>query len=384
MFLSRILVLFYALSISGYCFSQDWYEIEVIIFEHSAQTQAQQSVEIWPSELDLNWPTPLLELEPAVEREEQPAVKPPFEELVFDERRMNNESYALRVRDPYELLWHKAWRAPLLPEDQAPWILVQASEQIGDHYRLEGAIRIHLSRYLHLHSDLWLTEVSGEPIIEVIAADEDSTGLDVEIDLSEFANIELESEFDWSQLPEPSSVRWGCNHVRELWPEDKRLLPADYYDDPAPADWYYPFSCRIPSENPDLELPLSVSLPTSDRFIEDELELHYPELMEAEMAQTEAAVSELTDLKKLADGLKIPAPGRSLPIQPEELFSPEPKISYQVDEIVHIKGQRRMRSGEFHYIDHPKIGILALINPVEKPELELEPELETTETVTQE
>jgi len=37
-----------------------------------------------------------------------------------------------------------------------------------------------------------------------------------------------------------------------------------------------------------------------------------------------------------------------------------------------------MRSGEFHYIDHPKIGILALIHPVEKPELVLEQTAEET------
>lgn len=39
--------------------------------------------------------------------------------------------------------------------------------------------------------------------------------------------------------------------------------------------------------------------------------------------------------------------------------------------IYSMKDHRRMRSKELHYIDHPLIGILIQINPVEKPEEEL-------------
>jgi hypothetical protein len=61
----------------------------------------------------------------------------------------------------------------------------------------------------------------------------------------------------------------------------------------------------------------------------------------------------------------------------EQITSPtlpaqQAKVRYQVEEIVQIQSQRRMRSTEFHYIDHPKVGILAVIYPVEKPDLETE------------
>jgi len=401
--------------------AQDWFEIEVIIFEHkNVQDNPlydSEDAEHWPRDLDLTWPFPLLELESAVKRIEPVEILPPFEELVFDQRRMNNDSYALRVREPYELLWHKAWRAPLLPEGQAPWILVQASDELGNHHRLEGAIRIHLSRYLHLSTNLWLTEVSGEPVIEGVNTEDaltdntrdsannlpvDSINEALEPTLnSVLEEVEVRSEFDWSQLPELDSVRWGCNYVRELWPEDNRLLPADYYDNPAPADWYYPFGCRTPSEHIERDIPYFVNIPTSDRYPEAELELYYPELFikqtpletdlpllgnndfEGEESASSTAFSidhSALDTRALLDNIEVAFFNEdgSYEGAEAELIPPAPKVHYLVKEIIHIKGKRRMRSGEFHYIDHPKIGILALIHPVEKPELVLEQTAEET------
>ena len=33
-----------------------------------------------------------------------------------------------------------------------------------------------------------------------------------------------------------------------------------------------------------------------------------------------------------------------------------------------LREQRRMRSGELHYLDHPKFGILARVDPIQPPE----------------
>jgi hypothetical protein len=374
--------------------AQDWYQIEVIIFEHSEEVQAEQTPENWPNVLDLNWPSPLIDLEPALERDESPAIKPPFEELTFDERNLNNDSYAIRVRDAYNLLWHKAWTAPLQPEAQAPWIRVQAGEQIGDHYQLEGALRIHLSRYLHMHTNLWLTEVSGEPIIEQPAsAVENMDAGEDSFDLYQMAaDVNADSRFDWSQLPAVYNVPWGCNFVRESWPEDQRLLPADYYEDPAPADWYFPFGCRIPSEIPEKDLPIYVNYPTSNFLYRAEIEKQFPGFMDA--LQLTNAHQDSQDLEsipmepsRLTTNLSFQNPlpdqtvagfqptenqtnGNSEPETLEHLATQQAKIRYQVEEIVHIQSERRMRSAEFHYIDHPKVGILAVIYPVEKPDLE--------------
>lgn len=414
-----ILVLISILLITGPAHAQDWFEIEVIIFEHQGSQLDAENAERWPRDLDLAWPSPLLELEPAVERTEPPEIFPPFEELKFDQRRLNNASYALRVREPYELLWHKAWRAPLLDEGLAPWILVQAGEQLGEHYRLEGAIRIHLSRYLHLSTNLWLTDTSGGPVFEEASTTTDSVvkpgkqqqaknqkgAADNPLLSSLLKEGEEQSEFDWSQLPTVQPVRWGCNHVRERWPEDSRLLPEDYFDDPAPADWYYPFGCQVPSELIEQDLPYGVALPTSQESTDAELQLYYPEMfMQPEsVIPSNSETLPLGDLTR--DGLAVatisedsdaPEHLGAIILNTEsllneddsfgdfnlnqgfepELIPPKPRVHYPIKEIIHIVNKRRMRSTEFHYLDHPRIGVLAIIHPVEKPKLVLEPEEE--------
>lgn len=392
LFLPRLITVAVFLSGASLCLAQDWYQVEVIVFEHSEEVQSPQMSENWPNVLNLYWPSPLVELEPAVERQEAAVIKPAFEELAFEERRLNNDSYAIRVRDDYNLLWHKAWRAPILPEEQAPWVMVQAGELLGEHYRLEGAIRVHLSRYLHLHTNLWLTEVTGEPIVERPAsANENNDEPIASFNLDKMAaDVNTQSRFDWSQLPEVSAVRWGCNYVRELWPEDTRLLPVDFHEDPAPADWYFPFGCRIPAEIPGKDLPLQLNYPTSNFLYRAEIEQRFPEFVAAQ-EHTEL-YRDKQDLENIPlepigyspdfQGINSqnPAESQVTPFAPvDQAFLPakedmSPRVRYQVDEIVHIQSQRRMRSAEFHYIDHPKVGILTVIYPVEKPELDSEVE----------
>ena len=138
--------------------AQNWYQVEVILFEHIEDANAEVvDPEVWPSDLSLDWPSPLLTLDRPLVIDEQSGIRAPYSELPRDSRSLNNDAYALRVRQPYRLLWHKAWQAPMLPEGQAPWIEVKADELHQGQYRLEGGVRIHLSRYLHLHTDLWLT-----------------------------------------------------------------------------------------------------------------------------------------------------------------------------------------------------------------------------------
>ncbi|MFC1589226.1 CsiV family protein [Pseudomonadota bacterium] len=45
-----------------------------------------------------------------------------------------------------------------------------------------------------------------------------------------------------------------------------------------------------------------------------------------------------------------------------------PALHSNIFDEFRIKSQRRMRSKELHYIDHPLLGILVLVSPIEKPE----------------
>jgi len=343
--------------------AQSWYEIEVIIFEHVNHDNSTE-IETWSSDLDLSWPSPLLELTSNGSTEQ--AVKPAFEEIARDNRRLNNDAYAFRVRDPYRLLWHKAWKAPLQDEDIAPWILVQADEQIGEHYRLEGGIRVHLSRYLHLTSDLWLTDIAPtnpsysnqiQPSPS-LAEDNVSSNNVSSNDASDGNRASSTQFFDWSQLPSPMSTRWPCNYFEEYWPDNQRFLPDEYYQNPQPLDWYFPFGCELKTNEQDF--PLSVSLSLSDQNREAELRKNYPELF-SNTGLPDSGLS-FNSSEAIANSSNAIAGSSHYPL-PQSIS----ETTYPISRIIHINNSRRMRSGEVHYIDHPKIGILATIHPVPRP-----------------
>lgn len=366
--------------------AQNWYEIEVLIFEHTYNPfEDPEDAERWPSNINVEWPEPLMELDnpPDLEEaeavvEDEFAVPDPFVELPSDQLRLSNANYAMRVRDGYRLLWHKSWKAPLLPEESAPWIMIQAGEQIGEHYRLEGGIRIHLARFLHLHSDLWLTEL--QPL-----------------------EAEEQTEFHWSQLPKPTITQWPCIFIEEAWPDELRELPDDFYEKPAPGDWYYPFGCgaemplaageEAPTEG-DMLLDTPLALPaeltqsadflsqsdtsdaTGNQVADEEPQAHEEPQIEAEEKPNFFGVQLFGNTQQTAQSAPI-LTSQAEPELAEEALDAEPEEQlyggYPVQEIIQIQSQRRMRSEELHYIDHPKIGILAIIHPVEQPILEAKP-----------
>lgn len=91
-----------------------------------------------------------------------PTLPPAF--LRLEERELPTRRLA---NGPYEVLWHSAWLQPLMPADQAlPLLLDQSGDPDGERTwpQLQGSVRLYLSRYLHLETDLWLnTEGSYLP-----------------------------------------------------------------------------------------------------------------------------------------------------------------------------------------------------------------------------
>lgn len=334
----KYLIALFSLFAASLVCAEDWYEIEVLIFEHqSSNFRSQNDPERWPANIDLSWPSPLIELETSGSA----SSNQPYVELPAQTQRLDNANYAMRVGDGYRLLWHQVWKAPLLPEEDSPWILIQAGDQVSEHYRLEGAIRIHLARFLHIHSDLWLTELLPSSSRE-------------------------QTDFHWSQLPRPPVTDAPCIFIQRFWPRELRSRPPNSND--APANWYYPFGCAI-DRSISIEEPLATTGTSSTPEGES------------------SAIDALSDLSNANSGAQAREPisatfgnwgtniseggsGRSGGIETgtgtiDRGFSVSGGVP--VKEIIHIQSQRRMRSEELHYIDHPKVGILAIIHPIEKP-----------------
>ncbi|MBT3427902.1 MAG: hypothetical protein HOL98_12840 [Gammaproteobacteria bacterium] len=70
-------------------------------------------------------------------------------------RVLNREASSIRRSQGFRLLSHNAWIQPIASANKA--ILIQAGEQYGEAFELDGTISLRVSRYLHVETDLWLT-----------------------------------------------------------------------------------------------------------------------------------------------------------------------------------------------------------------------------------
>lgn len=250
---------------------------------------------------------------------------------------MNNDSYALRVTDGYQLLWHQAWLQPMLPETEAPWIQVQAGTQYDERYSLEGSLRIYLERFLHLDTDLWLSEFG--PAAQDTETDEESAP-------PPFV------------LPPYQAGTPACVFYRENWPTSLGMEIPDIEPGNIMENWWFPpFDCT----NEAIELPAGLPLANP---IDPYVRLELPSIR-FEVVSDNPTVGP----NQLQEVYPLFVDNAVLPSQPEG--EPEEKAA-EIRQMIPMQQSRRMRSGELHYIDHPRLGVLAIITPVEAPVMELE------------
>ena len=82
----------------------------------------------------------------------------PFYLLPEQLQSLSEKVSQIRRSRNYRVLFHGAWRQPLVAPDQSPAILIKGGKQFDQHYELEGSITIGVSRYLHLSTNLWFTQ----------------------------------------------------------------------------------------------------------------------------------------------------------------------------------------------------------------------------------
>ena len=63
----------------------------------------------------------------------------------------------------YQILFHESWVQPMSGENDSASIIVDRSGDNQNWPRLQGSVKVYLSRYLHIATDLWLNTV-GEYI----------------------------------------------------------------------------------------------------------------------------------------------------------------------------------------------------------------------------
>ncbi len=72
------------------------------------------------------------------------------------EREFRGKAAYMQRTGRYETLFHETWLQPMAGElDSIPIIVDRSGDQLG-WPRLQGSVRLYLSRYLHLETNLWL------------------------------------------------------------------------------------------------------------------------------------------------------------------------------------------------------------------------------------
>ena len=330
--------------------AQPWYQIEVILFGQNFPALAAEGTteENWPTEVELNWQEPLL---PLFESERQ--LSPTMRKLPINGRTMNGDAYALRVTEGYRLLWHQAWQQPLVDEQDAPWILVEGGEDYEGRYELEGSLRIHLSRFLHMTANFWLTEFGPQPAI-------DTEGMET-------------ANFSFNDLPKKPELYNACTYLR-FQPETPPEAPIDILaEQPIYESWWTaPYECDSPRSRLNQGMPryapmLPVDPPlmqqityisgSSDEPVEILIPLPELSIVELPEQESERVETDFAAETELAEGQ----------LEAEEDAEP---LSQPIQQIIQIDMNRRLRSEEYHFVDHPKLGMLIRILEVELPLIE--------------
>jgi hypothetical protein len=116
--------------------AQQWYHVELIVFEHLSSITDEQWPQKQPTDLELLTP----DMATAII---QPAKN---ENLLSSAQRLN--------RSPnYQLHYHQAWQQPILNKRQAKAIAVTSENTL-----IDGNIRLYRSTYVHAELDLWLMQ----------------------------------------------------------------------------------------------------------------------------------------------------------------------------------------------------------------------------------
>lgn len=156
-------------------FAQNWYQVNIVVFENR-QGVAAGEVLTQPEGLRFETPVNAVDLDALDENGDVQG----FQRTTIIDQEFNGVVASLQRSPSYKVLLVKSWRQPGLARNKALPVLIRGGDTFGQHHRLEGTVRVVLSRYLHLETDLWLgeftqTEAPAATGLESVVILEDGT-----------------------------------------------------------------------------------------------------------------------------------------------------------------------------------------------------------------
>jgi len=180
--ISLTLVLFIVANSNAAVFQEEvkYYDIEILLFENLQQNA--NNTETWPSSIEFEVPENSLFIGSPypgpIPKNYNPRFT--FKPIKASTYQLQGEAKALTEHSDYRILYHRSWRQPGMKHDDAISVKIQreiprlphlpAPESIEDveynrvinqrlpkFNQLKGLIKISLSRYLHIKTDIQYT-----------------------------------------------------------------------------------------------------------------------------------------------------------------------------------------------------------------------------------
>jgi hypothetical protein len=134
------------------------YQVEMVVFARkNANTQEQ-----FPDTIKLRYPNPLEQLRDAP-TDTIDANNIHYIRLDDTQKTLSSAVNQLKRNEAVDVLFHESWQQPITSEKNSRNIVIAGGPKFGDHFTLEGSIKISVATYLKLSTNLWHSEFSSVP-----------------------------------------------------------------------------------------------------------------------------------------------------------------------------------------------------------------------------
>lgn len=171
-----------------------WYNVELIVFSRTSAAAA--TSEVWEFLPELNYPnryrflqyadsetaseesmpvSGLTEITPAtssisaddsldpnqLQAAEIDLLPTPFVRLAEEKWEFSQRAGRMQQSGRYDILFHESWNQPIVSSERAVPILLDQSGYLQEWPKLQGSIKLHLARFLHLETNFWINTMGS-------------------------------------------------------------------------------------------------------------------------------------------------------------------------------------------------------------------------------
>lgn len=139
---------------------EQWYQINLLVFQHLKGKTQGANAEQWPQQVDLAYPKRTIYLRDTPDKPLNPLtdIQPNYSLMNDPESGFIKEKLRIRRSAGFRTLYYQQWYQKLGTGVTGQAIAISGGRSYGERHQLEGWVRFSQKRYLHLEVDLWLHE----------------------------------------------------------------------------------------------------------------------------------------------------------------------------------------------------------------------------------